>query len=185
MWRDEKQVVGSEVCVRVGGSFVWPPPKVHGLERGGGGVKRVVFVAGGVGVNPLVSIVLFLGELQREKGSLGFKVVFLYSSKAVKEEEGEVLFLGRLREVFEGLGGEGELRVFLTGDVEESELVENGVEKRRIEEGDLMEALGPVREREGTVIYVCGVPSMTDEFVKRAKKAEGMMEANVLCERWW
>jgi NAD(P)H-flavin reductase len=35
------------------------------------------------------------------------------------------------------------------------------------------------------VVYVCGVPGMTEKLVRRAKKAEGMDERHVLYEKWW
>ena len=171
--------------MRVGGGFVWPPTameKVTEKSNGDGGVKRVVFVAGGVGVNPLMSIVTFLSEVKIEKGRLWFKVVFLYSAKAVPENKGEVLFLSRLRDVFSILGEEGELRLFFTGKEGKEEV---GVEKKRISGSDLLDALGPIKERKGTVCYICGVPTMTDAFVEKAKNAEGMVEENVLCEKWW
>ena len=59
------------------------------------------------------------------------------------------------------------------------------LQKRRILHSDLLDALGPERKREGTVAYVCGPPKMTDEFVEMMKRAEGMSEERVLCEKWW
>ncbi len=50
---------------------------------------------------------------------------------------------------------------------------------------DILDALGPVEARKGTVCYICGIPVMTDDFVEKAKKADGMEEANVLSEKWW
>lgn len=44
-------LLGRELQIRVGGSFVWPPPGVNVRA-----LRRVVFVAGGVGVNPLMSM---------------------------------------------------------------------------------------------------------------------------------
>jgi hypothetical protein len=35
------------------------------------------------------------------------------------------------------------------------------------------------------VVYVCGVPDMTNEFVDLLRKTEGMEEKRVLCEKWW
>ena len=37
--------MSKELMIRVGGSFVWPPPGIDVKT-----VKRVVFVAGGVGI---------------------------------------------------------------------------------------------------------------------------------------
>ena len=59
LWQEEgygdgggvEQLLGTELGVRVGGSFVWPPPGVNVRA-----LRKVVFVAGGVGVNPLVSM---------------------------------------------------------------------------------------------------------------------------------
>jgi len=45
LWQDVEDVQGKEVNVRVGGSFVWPPP---GLDISK--IKRVMFIAGGVGI---------------------------------------------------------------------------------------------------------------------------------------
>ena len=44
LWRPAEEIVGSRLRVRVGGSFVWPPP------GGAQSVSRAVFVAGGVGI---------------------------------------------------------------------------------------------------------------------------------------
>jgi len=105
------------------------------------------------------------------------------------------LFLERLISIFESMGDEGELDLFLTCDGNKGkadgrdkfEIGEKGVEvkRKRIHDTDLLDALGPVEERKGTVCYICGVPTMTDKFVEKAKKAEGMEEANVLSEKWW
>ena len=56
---------------------------------------------------------------------------------------------------------------------------------RRIGHEDLLDALGPVGERKGVVVYICGPPEMTDEFVEVVKGAEGMEAGRVFCEKWW
>ena len=45
LWQPESEILGSDLLVRIGGSFVWPPPGIDAK-----GIKRVVFVAGGVGI---------------------------------------------------------------------------------------------------------------------------------------
>jgi len=45
LWKPKGEILGKELSVRVGGSFVWPPPGVNL-----GAIKRVLFVAGGVGI---------------------------------------------------------------------------------------------------------------------------------------
>lgn len=45
LWQNEVDIVNQNLLIRVGGSFVWPPPHTD-LPS----LKRVVFVAGGVGI---------------------------------------------------------------------------------------------------------------------------------------
>lgn len=141
-----------------------------------------------------------------------YDVKFLYSTKApfTGQENGQldlegsggemdgkkILFLERLAEIFEGKKGgiyNGQLQLFLTGtsgyfasggriQAGERSLEYTG---RRIGKSDVEEALGPVADRARTVVYACGIPTMTDEVVKIAKEADGMDENNVLCEKWW
>lgn len=171
---------------------------------------RYVFIAGGVGINPLVSIVSHLetlGEDELEKVLPALeRVEFLYSVKApsVKSEAGldagGILFLERLGRIFaDGKGlngrmgkGEAELKLFVTGlaGLSGDRVISMGgselkYQTRRISSRDVEVALGPVERRQKTVVYVCGVPGMTDEFVEQCKRADGMREENVLSERWW
>ncbi|KAK5109421.1 hypothetical protein LTR16_005806, partial [Cryomyces antarcticus] len=45
LWRPAKEILGASLAVRVGGSFVWPPPGVPPSA-----IAKAVFVAGGVGI---------------------------------------------------------------------------------------------------------------------------------------
>jgi hypothetical protein len=45
LWKPKEEILGKELSIRVGGSFVWPPSGVK-LEE----IRNVVFVAGGVGI---------------------------------------------------------------------------------------------------------------------------------------
>lgn len=45
LWQRKDSILGKQVNVRVGGSFVWPPPNV-GKES----FSRAIFIAGGVGI---------------------------------------------------------------------------------------------------------------------------------------
>jgi hypothetical protein len=45
LWKPKSEIIGKEVNIRVGGSFVWPPTGVD-LQK----IKNVVFIAGGVGI---------------------------------------------------------------------------------------------------------------------------------------
>jgi hypothetical protein len=56
LWRKPSHILGSELKVRVGGSFTWPPNgwSKEQIEN----VQKVVFVAGGVGIKCVPSIIL-------------------------------------------------------------------------------------------------------------------------------
>ncbi|KAH8160835.1 hypothetical protein CIB48_g7411 [Xylaria polymorpha] len=196
----------SELRVRVGGGFVFPPPGINVRA-----LRRVVFVAGGMGVNPLVSM---LGSLASTPPA-GFEVHFLYSLQDPgrrKRRAREMLFVERIARVFREGKVNGRFQVFLTrGCVEDDGAVEQYDEDRGIicdDDGegkgdhavipfrprrcavdvDVAEAVGTPAERRFAVVYVCGVPTMTDEFVARLTDREhglGMDPHRVLCEKWW
>ncbi|KAL8718082.1 MAG: hypothetical protein Q9225_004738, partial [Loekoesia sp. 1 TL-2023] len=179
LWRPEAEILGSGINVRVGGSFVWPPPDVDALS-----ITRLVFVAGGVGINPLMSMISHLHQHPAESVR---RIQFLYTTRFPQSRDpSSILFLNRLRELFKNSAYDLTFTLFLTqcSVVEKDRLVkEMGSSSTnqqtvcgRIGHEALLAALGPVKERNGTVVYVCGVPNMTDEFVDLLRRAEGMEE---------
>ncbi|TGO28725.1 hypothetical protein BPAE_0024g00730 [Botrytis paeoniae] len=63
LFQPSSEILGKEVAVRIGGSFIWPPSfwdekgsKGHRKEQVENG-NRVVFIAGGMGINPLMSMI--------------------------------------------------------------------------------------------------------------------------------
>ncbi|KAK1987343.1 NADH-cytochrome b-5 reductase [Colletotrichum cereale] len=177
----------AQLRVRVGGSFVWPPQSI-GLAP----IRRVVFIAGGVGINPLMSILSHLAE----GGGSPYNVQFLYSTKTLAEglESGKILFLERLAAIYGREKVRGQLKLFLTDMREtpwssETVLPCNEVEvpfkKRRMMLEDVAEALGPKEGHGSVVVYICGVPTMTDEFVGKLTHGLGLKRDQVLCEKWW
>lgn len=108
----------------------------------------------------------------------------------------------------------GRLRLFLTGGADDGEGEEEGTvllpgrgddaaegdnaeEKnksvpflsRRMTVDDVTDAVGrDPADRRFAVVYICGVPAMTDEFVKELTDPKGsvaMEPHRVLCEKWW
>lgn len=45
LWQPEQDILGSRLAVRVGGSFIWPPPQLETSR-----INRLVLIAGGVGI---------------------------------------------------------------------------------------------------------------------------------------
>ncbi|KAI2643262.1 hypothetical protein GGS21DRAFT_495538 [Xylaria nigripes] len=198
LWRDDppSSIIGAQLQVRIGGAFVWPPPGINVRA-----LRRVVFVAGGVGVNPLVSMLSSL----RTTGAGDLEVHFFYSLKdpgvpvdGTTRNAKNMLFLRRIAAVFCKDYVRGRLRVFLTSGAEGGEdgVIEGGdgvgavpYRARRCTVQDVAEAVGSTpAERRLAVVYVCGVPTMTDEFVARLTDCDdglGMEPHRVLCEKWW
>ncbi|KAF2202600.1 hypothetical protein GQ43DRAFT_368808 [Delitschia confertaspora ATCC 74209] len=199
LWQTPQKVLGTTLTVRVGGSFVWPPPKLDLSE-----VKRVVFIAGGVGVNPLISILSHV----HQTGSQFDDICFLYSSKlpSNNSKSTEVLFLSRLLDIFSPSGNHprsssGCLDLFITGTWDNSllrishlqslfgasgTLPTVSVSSGRISDTDLLKAAGSCPfERSSSVYYVCGPPQMTDYTVQFLRGQDGVSADHVLCEKWW
>ncbi|KAK5995843.1 Oxidoreductase NAD-binding domain-containing protein 1 [Cladobotryum mycophilum] len=179
------QITGSMLQVRIGGSFVFPPEGLHLAS-----IQRVVFVAGGVGVNPLISMLSYLSEGEGLRHTLDTR--FLYATKVPEGNSlGEILFLDTLASLF----GQGKLRgyvkLFITGDGTTKGTHEvNGtsieIEPRRLSIADLEAAIGN-ELLESTVVYVCGPPTMTDEVVSGLTSLDGLSvnPQHVLAEKWW
>ncbi|KAI0450181.1 hypothetical protein F5B21DRAFT_491835 [Xylaria acuta] len=209
LWRSPADtILGSELRVGVGGGFVFPPPGINVRA-----LRRAVFVAGGMGVNPLVSM---LGSLAASTSTPAFEVHFLYSLKDPgglrRPRARDMLFVERIARLFREGKVKGRFQVFLTGG--DAEGAERDDEDRVIicsDDGDgdgdakgdytipfhprrctvdddVAEAVGTPAERRFAVVYVCGVPTMTDTFVARLTDREhglGMDPHRVLCEKWW
>lgn len=116
-------------------------------------------------------------------GGVSKRVRVLYSSKRGTDANGEkerVLFEERLRSIadryVEGDDVDFRYRFFETGAAAGT---------GRITHEDLLDAVGDEAMRKRTLVYVCGVPKMTDEFVELLRGLDGLDERRVLCEKWW
>ncbi|PTB63559.1 hypothetical protein BBK36DRAFT_1126603 [Trichoderma citrinoviride] len=208
LWRPAGEILGETLRVRVGGRFVFPPPPpppplVPPFSR----LKKVVFVAGGVGVNPLVSMLSYIADNNSSSNDgasisgqtpLVDEVVFLYASKMPRSGElSDVLFLDRITRLFGEGKVKGRVKLFVTGTGAAASSLQgagetrviNGtrveVQRRRFTAAeDVEDAVGDDgRDDPGTVVYVCGPRGMTDELVERLK---GFIDPRrVLTEKWW
>ncbi|KAL7922095.1 hypothetical protein ACQKWADRAFT_293434 [Trichoderma austrokoningii] len=189
LWRPVGEILGTTLRVRVGGRFVFPPEGVVAL-------KRVVFVAGGVGVNPLMSMLSYIAE--GHTAAAAVDVSFMYASKLPASGNlADIVFLDRIVRAFGEGKVKGRLKLFTTaaGDKAASQQQQqqqetryiNGapveIQPRRLTIADIHEAIGGEDDQKGTVVYVCGPPPMTDELVE--KLAAVMDSRRVLTEKWW
>ncbi len=181
---------------RVGGNFTFPPVTLTKQERED--LDTVIFIAGGVGINPVMSMLSAMdwngfSEIGGRK-----KIRVLYGSKreVVDGVPGKILFEERLEAIARRWdryveGVDFTVEFLETGDGAREDDPEADLNrvvriwKGRITHQDLADALGRETEGGNGVIYVCGPPIMTDDFVQESKNAPGMDERRVLCEKWW
>ncbi|OAA45219.1 Riboflavin synthase-like beta-barrel [Beauveria brongniartii RCEF 3172] len=186
LWRPENDILGKELTVRIGGSFICPPKE--GLD----GIRRIVLVAGGVGINPLVSMLSYLAD---ESKSLNIRVSLMYATKVPEDGSLEgVLFLNRIVDLFRRDQVAGEVELFLTGPVSQirdvTAVITGQVDIRfgRMTGEDLISKIRVSSSKDDTLVYVCGPPAMTDYFVD-ILTAPGMASiidaACVKSEKWW
>lgn len=122
------------------------------------------------------------------------QVEFLYSTCPPLTDKhnvkpSSILFLPRLTSIAEQHLSQVELTLFLTNKkykkIKDPQAL-GWFHDRRMAEADWRHALGSdVGVREGTVVYVCGPPGMTDEVVEWFGRQEGMDRGRVFCEKWW
>lgn len=155
-------------------------------------LRKVVFIAGGVGINPLISILSHLAENPNPRLSISFFYSLRDPGDGERKPE-RILFLNRLNAIL-GKNGKmkGEIKLYLTpgpdgkqGDNGTIEGLDLTFKRRRITVDDIDQALGD--DKRFSVVYVCGVPGMTDEFVGKLTSPNGLglEKHRVLSEKWW
>ena len=163
-------------------------------------------MGGGMGINPLMSILSHLGDA----GPSSPVVHFLYSTKITGEETNlrQVLFLERIAGLFKSGRVNGDLRLFVTGtqksitdptarlqrafeDNTDVVLAESRsqvfIKTGRIDRPSIVDALGSPGERASVVVYICGPPKMTDELTEflTSSGALGLSLDQIRFEKWW
>lgn len=194
LWRPVGEILGARLRVRVGGKFVFPPQSGgEAVDVSDSALKRVVFVAGGVGVNPLMSMLSYIAE-GYDPNAAALDVSFMYASKLPTTGNlSDIVFIDRITRAFGEGKVKGNVKLFITAAAdnaasqqkEETRYINGApveIQPRRLTITDISEAIGG-EDHEGTAVYVCGPPPMTDELVE--KLAAVMDSRHVLTERWW
>jgi NAD(P)H-flavin reductase len=200
LWRPKEEILGKELSIRVGGSFIWPPAGVK-LEE----LQNVVFVAGGLGINPLISMLSHLNNNDESTGVYhpSLNIHILYSSKLPESTTPEtaldqILFLRRLREIVRSQSQFQRLRIaldlFLSNLQDQSSPLlhqppeDLTIHPRRINRDDLSRTVTGTDSKyssDNTVCYVCGPPQMTDEVVDIVTELLNGRKDRVFFEKWW
>ncbi|KAI5856984.1 hypothetical protein BZA05DRAFT_415697 [Tricharina praecox] len=169
LWREPAETLRQEVEVRVGGEFVFPPAGVRRED-----VERVVFVAGGVGVNPFLSMIAWVRGKEAPKEWENVEMKFLWSGR-----KGQWAYLDRI----ERACGRESVELFETGEVvgETTDLKGWEVNTRRLNVKDLERAV----DGKKVLAFVCGPKGFTDFCVDALVRDVAVQKERVFCEKWW
>ncbi|KAK5106981.1 hypothetical protein LTS08_001106 [Lithohypha guttulata] len=201
LWQQPDQIMNAPVRFRIGGNFTFPPMTLSMPEFQQ--INNVVLIAGGVGINPIMSMVTAMDMLGAKRmGGLPSRLRILYTSRRGLDGKGkleEILFEERLKAIAAKRASKQDNVDFgytffetfkddVPANIEQdttSMPLNMKTCRRRIKLEDLAEAVGSENQRQTTLVYVCGLPDMTDDFVQLLKAMPGLDEKRVLCEKWW
>ncbi|KAK0661179.1 hypothetical protein QBC41DRAFT_368588 [Cercophora samala] len=214
LWQNPSLLLQTPVRIRIGGSFTYPPqitpppPSTSSTTTSTStpppvplDFKNLLLIAGGVGINPLISILSHIATLpphHRPHQTTLFYTLKDPNNQIQSGDTSQALFLDRIIRLFSQTDGlNGSIKLFLTGGgphtdkTSTSEIPTQGItlpfEKRRISLSDVAKAIG--EDKDNIAVYICGVPSMTDQLVagltSPSPQGLGIEKNRVLYEKWW
>nr|XP_028605587.1 oxidoreductase NAD-binding domain-containing protein 1 [Podarcis muralis]XP_028605588.1 oxidoreductase NAD-binding domain-containing protein 1 [Podarcis muralis]XP_028605589.1 oxidoreductase NAD-binding domain-containing protein 1 [Podarcis muralis]XP_028605590.1 oxidoreductase NAD-binding domain-containing protein 1 [Podarcis muralis]XP_028605591.1 oxidoreductase NAD-binding domain-containing protein 1 [Podarcis muralis]XP_028605592.1 oxidoreductase NAD-binding domain-containing protein 1 len=173
-WVHTQCTLGSEVALRVGGNFFFDPQPADAPAN-------LVLVAGGVGINPLFSILLHVADLQRtreNKGS-GYKMGTANLFYCAKNTH-ELLFRKHILGLTNTFPGRITCSFHVTK--QSSPICENlqpYIKEGRISADDLEKHIST-----DTLWYICGPPAMI-ESISKVLANLGVTQDKIFFEKWW
>ncbi|XP_004692350.1 PREDICTED: oxidoreductase NAD-binding domain-containing protein 1 [Condylura cristata] len=174
LWIHNQCTLGSEVAVRVGGEFYFDPEPAEAA-------RNLVLIAGGVGINPLLSILRHSADLHRQwldKGSgceMGAVQLF-YSAKNTSE----LLFQKNILDLVNEFPEKIACSLHVTKQTTQiSAELKPYITEGRITEKEIRDHIS-----KETLFYICGPPPMTDFFSKQLENSHVPKE-HICFEKWW
>lgn len=180
-WLHGQAKTGDSLAVRVGGTFCYDIDRAVQPERG---IRHLLFIAGGIGITPLLSIIRTY--MLHPSAKRAVRATLLYSGK----QWGSLAYADQLRAWAQqqpSAAGTGlHLQFALTGEHPGMPLQHAGtvqVQHGRLTQPVVQAALqaSPV---EATEAFICGPPHMTDTMVGYLQHS-GLPEHAVHYEKWW
>ncbi|XP_028285037.1 oxidoreductase NAD-binding domain-containing protein 1 isoform X2 [Parambassis ranga] len=175
-WIHTMCTVGSSVAMRVGGDFFFDPqPSDPAMD--------LLLVAGGVGINPLYSILLHTADLlhlNQALGDRGYNIGSAHLCYSAKNTQ-ELLFKNSITEVCQEFPDTFSCDFHVTQqstDVDPQ--LQPFVNRGRITEEVLQAHVDPQR----TLCYLCGPPPMIETISKTLMQL-GLSKDRILFEKWW
>ncbi|XP_061669798.1 oxidoreductase NAD-binding domain-containing protein 1 [Syngnathoides biaculeatus] len=175
-WVHTACALGSQVAMRVGGDFYFDPSPSDPAAD-------LLLVAGGVGINPLYSILSHAADLLplgRASGGRGCNVGSVHLCYSAKTTE-ELLFKNPILRVCREFPDKLTCEFHVTqqsADIEPH--LQPFVSRGRITQEELRTHVDPQR----TLCYLCGPPPMI-EAISKTLSALGLPQDRILFEKWW
>ncbi|XP_058409542.1 oxidoreductase NAD-binding domain-containing protein 1 isoform X1 [Diceros bicornis minor] len=174
LWIHNQCTLDSEVAVRVGGEFFFDPQPADAS-------RNLVLIAGGVGINPLLSILRHSADLHRaraDKGS-GYEIgtiKLFYSAKTTSE----LLFKKNILDLVNEFPEKIACSLHVTKQTTQiSAELKPYITEGRITEKEIRDHIS-----KETLFYICGPPPMTDFFSKQLENSHVPKE-HICFEKWW
>nr|XP_020758108.1 oxidoreductase NAD-binding domain-containing protein 1 isoform X1 [Odocoileus virginianus texanus] len=174
LWIHSQCTLDSEVAVRVGGEFFFDPQPSDAS-------RNLMLIAGGVGINPLLSILRHAADLHRERASKGRgyemgTVRLLYSAK----DTSELLFKKNILDLVNEFPEKIACSFHVTKQTTQiSADLRPYITEGRITEKEIRDHIS-----KETLFYICGPPPMTDFFSKELESSRVPRE-HICFEKWW
>jgi ferredoxin-NADP reductase len=178
-WVHAEAKVGSEVQIEIGGTFAYD---VQGIEQ----KSPVVFLVGGVGITPIISMVRERMEAQhaasaasRSSATQPPSTTVIYSAK----QADELVY----RSDFESYRSRPGYQLYLSATADSGGRHAESWATEKLNAGRVpLQLLRDVLEanRSSVHVYLCGPPSMVDEILPIVEKTITEKE-RVHYERWW
>uniref|UniRef100_A0A8C6WLX4 Oxidoreductase NAD-binding domain containing 1 n=1 Tax=Neogobius melanostomus TaxID=47308 RepID=A0A8C6WLX4_9GOBI len=168
-WVHTQCSLGSRVALRVGGDFFFDPAP-------SGPVLELLLLAGGVGINPLYSILLHAADLLRE--GRGIKSAHIcYSAKDAQQLLFKSSILDMVSEFPESLSCQFHV-------TQQSAEVEARLQPLTIRGRISTQQLQTHVRPQSTLCYLCGPPPMI-EALSHTLSGLGLPADRILFEKWW
>lgn len=174
-WIHSKCRIGDQVQIRVGGDFYFDPAEHDDVD--------LLLLAGGVGINPLYSIINEVVDLQKGdnsgKAKFSGRVMLLYSAKTLEE----LIFkeqLGKIQKNNDNIM----CQFHITGEAGLYTKAGNiFVLGHRITGSDLQVGFHWLR-KEKTLVYICGPSHMIEDMENHLTELEVDI-SKIRYEKWW
>nr|XP_002130448.1 oxidoreductase NAD-binding domain-containing protein 1-like isoform X1 [Ciona intestinalis] len=169
-WIHTKCTVGNKVSVRVGGKFFYQETNK----------KHLVLIAGGVGINPLFSILQHRRNLTigKSNGVNDQHTALVYSAKTLQE----LLFQEEIRKICTEIGAQCDFHV-TQEVVQKLSDISGNFNTEKISEKSLSFSLSSI-EPDIADCYICGPP----KFIERIEEyllQLGYNQDHIFYEKWW